>query len=372
MEKYTTKQLAELAGTSVRTLHYYEEVDLLHPKRMPNGYRSYGPADVERLRQILAMRACRMPLAEIRQLLDGSDTDAVGLLARHLEELRAQERQVKEAIARTRAAMELLEGVSRMGTREGFEELKQRRLEEFESSYGDEARRRYGADVIDQTNERLMGLSQEEWNEKDRIEKRIIELLAEAKADGAREAPRLRSSACSTSAGSRSTGERRATAQRRTADWPGSTSPTRASSTTTTVQRGRGRRSSSSRRSRPTCRRHARRSETMPRSACAEGGMRSNPPRGRTRREERICRRGSLFFTGPSDRRFARGCPVENTRRACGAKSVPYWATLGRNPSDGAGKERPPVGAAATELRPRRAKKQPTNLRYLAGRTSCP
>ncbi|WP_407668496.1 MerR family transcriptional regulator [Olsenella phocaeensis] len=130
------------------------------------------------------MRACRMPLAEIRQLLDGSDTDAVGLLARHLEELRAQERQVKEAIARTRAAMELLEGVSRMGTREGFEELKQRRLEEFESSYGDEARRRYGADVIDQTNERLMGLSQEEWNEKDRIEKRIIELLAEAKADG--------------------------------------------------------------------------------------------------------------------------------------------------------------------------------------------
>lgn len=184
MEKYTTKQLAELAGTSVRTLHYYEEVDLLHPKRMPNGYCSYGPADVERLRQILAMRACRMPLAEIRQLLDGSDTDAVGLLARHLEELRAQERQVKEAIARTRAAMELLEGVSRMGTREGFEELKQRRLEEFESSYGDEARRRYGADVIGQTNERLMGLSQEEWNEKDRIEKRIIELLAEAKADG--------------------------------------------------------------------------------------------------------------------------------------------------------------------------------------------
>lgn len=184
MEKYTTKQLAELAGTSVRTLHYYEEVDLLHPKRMPNGYRSYGPADVERLRQILAMRACRMPLAEIRQLLDGSDTDAVGLLARHLEELRAQERQVKEAIARTRAAMELLEGVSRMGTKEGFEELKQRRLEEFESSYGNEARKRYGTDVIDQTNERLMDLSQEEWNEKDRIEKRIIELLAEAKADG--------------------------------------------------------------------------------------------------------------------------------------------------------------------------------------------
>ena len=192
MEKYTTKQLAELSGTSVRTLHYYEEVGLLHPERRPNGYRSYGPADVERLAQVLAMRACRMPLAEVRQLLEGSDADAVELLARHLEELRVQERQVKEAVARTRAAMELLEGVSGMDAEKSFEALKQHSLEEFESSYGKEARERYGTEVIDQTNERLMGLSREEWSEKDRLEGRIIELLAEAKADGDPHGPKAR------------------------------------------------------------------------------------------------------------------------------------------------------------------------------------
>lgn len=192
MKRYTAKQLAELSGTSVRTLHYYEEVGLLHPERRPNGYRSYGPADVERLGQVLAMRACRMPLAEVRQLLEGSDANAVKLLARHLEELRAQERQVKEAVARTRAAMELLEGVSGMSTKESFEALKQRQLEEFERSHGDEARERYGADVIDQTNERLMGLSRAEWDEKDRLEKRITELLAEAKAGGDPRGPKAR------------------------------------------------------------------------------------------------------------------------------------------------------------------------------------
>nr|WP_234946960.1 MerR family DNA-binding transcriptional regulator [Olsenella phocaeensis] len=43
MEKYTTKQLAELAGTSVRTLHYYEEVGLLHPNACPTATAAMVP-----------------------------------------------------------------------------------------------------------------------------------------------------------------------------------------------------------------------------------------------------------------------------------------------------------------------------------------
>jgi DNA-binding transcriptional MerR regulator len=37
---YTIKKLAQLAGTSVRTLHYYDEIGLLKPEyRSANGYR---------------------------------------------------------------------------------------------------------------------------------------------------------------------------------------------------------------------------------------------------------------------------------------------------------------------------------------------
>ena len=44
---YTVKQLSDLAGVSVRTLHYYDEIGLLKPDSFrPNGYREYGDESV--------------------------------------------------------------------------------------------------------------------------------------------------------------------------------------------------------------------------------------------------------------------------------------------------------------------------------------
>ena len=39
----TIKELAALSGLTVRTLHYYDSIGLLSPKRnSANGYRAYG------------------------------------------------------------------------------------------------------------------------------------------------------------------------------------------------------------------------------------------------------------------------------------------------------------------------------------------
>jgi DNA-binding transcriptional MerR regulator len=39
---YTVKQLSKLAGVSVRTLHYYDQIGLLKPSSLgTNGYRHY-------------------------------------------------------------------------------------------------------------------------------------------------------------------------------------------------------------------------------------------------------------------------------------------------------------------------------------------
>ena len=42
---YTVQQLADIAGISVRTLHYYDEVGILKPTQVKrNGYRFYEEA----------------------------------------------------------------------------------------------------------------------------------------------------------------------------------------------------------------------------------------------------------------------------------------------------------------------------------------
>ena len=53
----TVGAVARLAGVTVRTLHHYDEVGLLHPSgRSEAGYRRYTDADVERLARILFYR----------------------------------------------------------------------------------------------------------------------------------------------------------------------------------------------------------------------------------------------------------------------------------------------------------------------------
>ncbi len=76
-------RVAELAGVSVRTLHHYDDIGLVRPSaRTTAGYRAYTPADVERLREVLAYRRLGFGLREIADLVDDPATDAVAHLRR--------------------------------------------------------------------------------------------------------------------------------------------------------------------------------------------------------------------------------------------------------------------------------------------------
>lgn len=64
-------ELGQATGVDIETIRYYEKAGLLPPpERLPNGYRDYGPAHLERLAFIRHCRALDMSLAEIKRLLD--------------------------------------------------------------------------------------------------------------------------------------------------------------------------------------------------------------------------------------------------------------------------------------------------------------
>ena len=53
----TVKEVSELAGVSVRTLHHYDAIGLLKPTRMTDaGYRLYDDTALRRLQTILLFR----------------------------------------------------------------------------------------------------------------------------------------------------------------------------------------------------------------------------------------------------------------------------------------------------------------------------
>jgi MerR family transcriptional regulator, copper efflux regulator len=90
-------ELGERGGVSAKTIRYYESIGLLdEPTRTESGYRTYGEADVERLRFIRDAQATGLTLAEIASVLElkgageRSCAHTTALLHRHLVELDAQ------------------------------------------------------------------------------------------------------------------------------------------------------------------------------------------------------------------------------------------------------------------------------------------
>ena len=85
-------------GVTKKNIRFYEEEGLITPGREPgNGYRSYSQADVERLRRIKLLRKLDVPLAEIREMLEGQKTLAEGM-AQQLERLSTRRKDLDEAI----------------------------------------------------------------------------------------------------------------------------------------------------------------------------------------------------------------------------------------------------------------------------------
>jgi DNA-binding transcriptional MerR regulator len=83
---YTIGQLARLCGLSRSAVLYYEQIGLLAPAaRSDAGYRRYGEAELQRLRQIGAYRATGLSLDAIAGLLGSGDRNA--LIGRRLDEI---------------------------------------------------------------------------------------------------------------------------------------------------------------------------------------------------------------------------------------------------------------------------------------------
>lgn len=110
-----SKEVAELAGVSVRTLRHYHHVGVLpEPERGSNGYRSYELAHVARLLRIRTLAELGIPLERMPALLDdpidSSSEELLTELAEQLEQriahLQSQLRRVAE-LRTTRARPDL-------------------------------------------------------------------------------------------------------------------------------------------------------------------------------------------------------------------------------------------------------------------------
>lgn len=134
MKTYKAKELADMAGVTVRTLHHYDAIGLLTPAHTgENGYRYYGRAELERLQNILIYRALGVPLADIGVLLDGGAGKRRSILVRQRARLEDEMNRFAELITTIDRTIADLEGVERMSDKELYKGLSPKKQAEYES-----------------------------------------------------------------------------------------------------------------------------------------------------------------------------------------------------------------------------------------------
>jgi len=76
-------EAAKRLGVSTKALRLYEKHGLLAPKRTSAGYRVYGPKEMLRATEIIALRALDLSLTQVERVLNGDAESLATALAVH-------------------------------------------------------------------------------------------------------------------------------------------------------------------------------------------------------------------------------------------------------------------------------------------------
>ena len=164
----TVHEVSKLTGVSIRTLHHYDAIGLLHPTATTEaGYRLYDDAALERLQHILLFRELEFPLKDIREILDSSNFERNKALEQQIQLLTLKKEHIENLITFAR-------GIQGIGVRNmDFSAFDAKKIDEYTA----QAKAAWGkTDAYREYEEKTEKLSRGEMN---RLGEGLMEVIAE-------------------------------------------------------------------------------------------------------------------------------------------------------------------------------------------------
>ncbi|BAQ09080.1 MerR family transcriptional regulator [Bacillus sp. OxB-1] len=166
------KEVAELTGVSVRTLHHYDEIGLLKPDDVTEaGYRLYSDSNLATLQQILFFRELGFPLKKIKELLGSPTFDRKEAFELQLDMLIAKRKQLDIMIETIEKTIQHEKGERTMTNEEKF-----KGFDFSHNPYEQEARERWGDQAVDESTKKVAQFGKELEAEMNRIYIKLADL----------------------------------------------------------------------------------------------------------------------------------------------------------------------------------------------------
>ncbi|KEZ48730.1 MerR family transcriptional regulator [Metabacillus indicus] len=151
------KEVADLTGISVRTLHHYDEIGLLVPDEVTeSGYRIYSSENLETLQQILFFKELGFPLKKINEIISSPTFDRKEALELHRRMLLEKRKRLDQMIETVEKTIQHTKGEIEMSQKEKF-----KGFDFSHNPYEEEARKLYGDKAVDEANQKAAGMNQD-------------------------------------------------------------------------------------------------------------------------------------------------------------------------------------------------------------------
>lgn len=166
------KEVADLVGISVRTLHHYDEIGLLTPDGVTDsGYRLYSNENLETLQQILFFKELGFPLKKIKEVISSPSFDREEALRLHRKMLLEKRNRLDQMIATVEKTIKHAKGEIEMSQKEKFEGF-----DFSQNPYEQEARERWGDEAVDKANAKAAGMSKEMQDNFNNLYRKLADL----------------------------------------------------------------------------------------------------------------------------------------------------------------------------------------------------
>ena len=116
----------------------------------------------------------------IQRIIYDENFDMLNAMEEHLQALEKQKKETENLILTVKKTIQSMKGECEMSNKEKFQALKEKAVRENEEMYGAEAREKYGDEEVHTFNQKMLNMTEVQWERFKELEKVILMRLEEA------------------------------------------------------------------------------------------------------------------------------------------------------------------------------------------------
>lgn len=151
-------ETSKITNLSIRTLRYYDEIDLIKPSKITDaGYRYYDEKSLEKLQEILFLKELDFSLKEIKEIISNPQYNRKRAMENHKNLLIMKKNRIENLIS-------LLENITNGGSSMSFKEFDMSDIQKEQKKYAGEIKERWGeTEAYKESENKTSKYSQDKW-----------------------------------------------------------------------------------------------------------------------------------------------------------------------------------------------------------------